>query len=595
MRTVIETAEAVRRGELKAVEALDECLALIEAMDPELNAFSHLAPDLARAAAERVDAMVARGEDPGPFAGVPFGVKDLEDCAGMPTGHGSLLYAGHPPAAADSMQVARLRAAGAVPLGKTTAPEFGATCFTATKACGVTRNPWDPTRTPGGSSGGSAAAASAGMVPFATASDGGGSTRIPAAFTGLLGLKPSYGRIPFDGAHESETSVRGAMVTTVADAARHLDVTAGPDDRDRGSLPPSGVCYERAIEELDVGGLTATWSLDLGFAVVDPEVAELARAAADTLVSVAGLREIDRPFAPTNTLRVMVGATQAQPGGFAGVDVFFAISGFLITSLLLREAERDGRVSLSGFWARRARRILPAALLTILAGAIATIVLVPLTQWQQFLGEMRASTAYVQNWQLAGDAVDYLASANAPSPVQHYWSLSIEEQFYLVWPVLIAVALVATRGRQAAPRRRLVALVLATATALSLLYSMLDTAADPAAAYFVTPTRAWELGAGALLALAGPFGRSPTFARAVLSWLGLAAIVVAALTYSGATPFPGYAALLPVLGALAVIRAGAPAWRLAPTRLMAFAPVQRLGDISYSVYLCHWPLIILGR
>lgn len=307
MRTVIETAEAVRRGELKAVEALDECLALIEAMDPELNAFSHLAPDLARAAAERVDAMVARGEDPGPFAGVPFGVKDLEDCAGMPTGHGSLLYADHPAAAADSMQVARLRAAGAVPLGKTTAPEFGATCFTATKACGVTRNPWDPARTPGGSSGGSAAAVSAGMVPFATAGDGGGSTRIPAAFTGLVGLKPSYGRIPFDGAHESETSVRGAMVTTVADAARHLDVTAGPDDRDRGSLPPSGVCYERAIEELDVGGLTATWSLDLGFAVVDPEVAELARAAADTLVSAAGLREIDRPFAPTNPLRAWWG------------------------------------------------------------------------------------------------------------------------------------------------------------------------------------------------------------------------------------------------------------------------------------------------
>jgi peptidoglycan/LPS O-acetylase OafA/YrhL len=284
----------------------------------------------------------------------------------------------------------------------------------------------------------------------------------------------------------------------------------------------------------------------------------------------------------------------AVPGGYVGVDVFFAISGFLITSLLLREAERDGRVSLSGFWARRARRILPAALLTILACAIATIVLVPLTQWQQFLGEMRASTAYVQNWQLAGDAVDYLASANAPSPVQHYWSLSIEEQFYLVWPVLIAVALVATRGRQAAPRRRLVALVLATATALSLLYSMRDTAADPAAAYFVTPTRAWELGAGALLALAGPLGRSPAFARAVLSWLGLAAVAVAALTYSGATPFPGYAALLPVLGALAVIRAGAPAWRLAPTRLMAFAPVQRLGDISYSVYLWHWPLIIFA-
>jgi peptidoglycan/LPS O-acetylase OafA/YrhL len=137
------------------------------------------------------------------------------------------------------------------------------------------------------------------------------------------------------------------------------------------------------------------------------------------------------------------------PGGFVGVDVFFAISGFLITSLLLREAERTGSVSLRAFWARRARRILPAALLTVLVCALATVALVPLTRWGQFFTEMRASTAYVQNWQLAGDAVDYLAAANAPSPVQHYWSLSIEEQFYLVWPVLIAAALRVSPGSSA--------------------------------------------------------------------------------------------------------------------------------------------------
>jgi peptidoglycan/LPS O-acetylase OafA/YrhL len=281
-------------------------------------------------------------------------------------------------------------------------------------------------------------------------------------------------------------------------------------------------------------------------------------------------------------------------GGFVGVDVFFAISGFLITSLLLREIERTGRISLADFWARRARRILPAALLTILVCALATIAFVPLTHWQQFFAELRASTAYVQNWQLAHDAVDYLAAANAPSPVQHYWSLAIEEQFYLVWPVLIAVALGVTRGRRAAPRRHLVTLVLATATGLSLLYSVVHTSADPAAAYFVTPTRAWELGAGALLALAPSFDRSPAAARAVLSWVGLAAIAVAAITYSAATPFPGSAALLPILGALAVIRAGAPDVRWAPTRAMRLGPVQYLGDVSYSVYLWHWPLIVLA-
>jgi peptidoglycan/LPS O-acetylase OafA/YrhL len=282
------------------------------------------------------------------------------------------------------------------------------------------------------------------------------------------------------------------------------------------------------------------------------------------------------------------------PGGFVGVDVFFAISGFLITSLLLREAERTGSISLRAFWARRARRILPAALLTLLVCALATMALVPLTRWQQFFAEIRASTAYVQNWQLAGDAVDYLAAANAPSPVQHYWSLSIEEQFYLVWPVLIAMAMRVTRGRPSRSRRHAVAALLAIATGLSLVYSIAHTTADPAAAYFVTPTRAWELGAGALLALAAPLDRSPAAARAVLSWVGLAAIAVAALTYSHATPFPGHAALLPVLGALAVIRAGMPQGRWSPARVMTPRPVQFLGDVSYSVYLWHWPLIVFA-
>ena len=142
---------------------------------------------------------MAAGRDPGPFAGVPIGVKDLEDCAGMPTSKGSLAYATRGPVAADSIHVARLRAAGAVPVGKTAAPEFGTLNFTRSKVFGVARNPWNPERTPGGSSGGSAAAVAAGLVPVATASDGGGSTRIPASFCGLVGFKPSHGRIPHPG------------------------------------------------------------------------------------------------------------------------------------------------------------------------------------------------------------------------------------------------------------------------------------------------------------------------------------------------------------------------------------------------------------
>src|SRR5207244_5857978 len=198
--------DAVRRQELKAVEVLDECLAAIEADNDRLNAFVHLDADLAREVAERVDGVVARGGDPGPLGGVPFGVKDLEDCAGMPTSHGSLLFKGDPPVAEDSVHVARLRAAGAVPVGKTAAPEFGAVSYTSTPAWGVTRNPWDVVRTPGGSSGGSAAAVAAGLVPFCTASDGGGSTRLPASFCGLLGYQATYRRIPHPRAAASQTT-----------------------------------------------------------------------------------------------------------------------------------------------------------------------------------------------------------------------------------------------------------------------------------------------------------------------------------------------------------------------------------------------------
>jgi aspartyl-tRNA(Asn)/glutamyl-tRNA(Gln) amidotransferase subunit A len=295
MPSAIEAAARIAAGQLRAADLMDECLARIEARNDELNAFVHLDADGARAAAAAVDAARDRGDELGPLAGVPFGVKDLEDCAGMPTSHGSLLYKDQPPVAADSIHVARLRAAGAIPVGKTAAPEFGTIQFTRTKAWGVTRNPWDLSRTPGGSSGGSAAAVAAGLVPFATASDGGGSTRIPAAFSGLVGMKPSYGRIPSPSDDPSQTAVLGIEATTVADAARHLDVVSGPDETDRLSLPPPGVSYESAIEALDVAGLRVGWSTDLGFAVVDPEVAELSRAAAETLAHAVGspLVELD--------------------------------------------------------------------------------------------------------------------------------------------------------------------------------------------------------------------------------------------------------------------------------------------------------------
>jgi aspartyl-tRNA(Asn)/glutamyl-tRNA(Gln) amidotransferase subunit A len=190
----------------------------------------------------------------------------------------------------------------------TAAPEFGTIQFTRSKALGVTRNPWDPSRTPGGSSGGSAAAVVAGLVPIATASDGGGSTRIPAGFSGLVGMKPSYGRIPHPTADPSQTSVYGVEAVTVVDAARHLDVTAGPDDADRTSLPAPPLRYEEAVDHLDVGGLRIGWSSDLGFAVVDPEVLDVTRAAAEVLAGAAGAELVEAEVVLTDPVRTWLGA-----------------------------------------------------------------------------------------------------------------------------------------------------------------------------------------------------------------------------------------------------------------------------------------------
>jgi Asp-tRNA(Asn)/Glu-tRNA(Gln) amidotransferase A subunit family amidase len=300
MPTVAETARRIRTGEESATSLTRRCLDAVAESDGPLNAWVHLDPEGALATAAKVDAAVAAGrlDNLGPLAGVPFGVKDLEDCAGMPTTRGSRWFAGRPPETADSIHVGRLRAAGAVPIGKTATPEFGAWAYTASPLLGVTRNPWDPSRTPGGSSGGSAAAVSSGMVPFATASDGGGSIRTPAAFTGLVGLRATYGRIPtFGDTHLAQNAVVGALTTTVADTALLLDVMAGPDGRDRTCLPPPTDSYVDALEHLDLSGLRVAWSADLGFAIVDPEVAAVAERAAHAFAAATGAVMVDRPLA----------------------------------------------------------------------------------------------------------------------------------------------------------------------------------------------------------------------------------------------------------------------------------------------------------
>ncbi len=277
-------------------------------------------------------------------------------------------------------------------------------------------------------------------------------------------------------------------------------------------------------------------------------------------------------------------------GGFVGVDVFFVISGFLITRQLADEHERTGRISLTQFWARRIRRLLPAAYFVLGASLAVLLLALPTVAWRTNLQEIAAAGGYVENWLLGIHAVDYLAAENSASLVQHYWSLSAEEQFYLAWPLLVLASLVA--GRRAAGGRRLLVLVLAVAAASSFAFSVRYTAANPAMAFFATPARAWEFAAGGLVALTT---RPPAVSRvrAAASWCGLAVIAYAVFAISARDPFPGSIALVPVAGAAVVLACGmpaAPGW--SPLRLAASRPVRGLGDVSYALYLWHWPLII---
>jgi len=303
-RGLRDVAADVRSGRASARELVDEALARIECDNEALVAFVHLDPEGAREAAAAVDRQVAGGQDPGPLAGIPFGVKDLQDCAGMPTRRGSLTCADAAPATADAPIVARLRSAGGIPIGKTAVPEFGFDSATKSRLHGTTRNPWDLSRSPGGSSGGAAAAVCAGLVPIATASDGGGSTRSPAAWCGLVGHKPSHGMIAEAGA--SDFAVPGVLTRTVAETAMALDLVAGPDPFDRTSLPSRSWGLADAVETLDVAGLRVAWSPDLGYAPVDPEVAALARGAAEALFEAAGLEEVEVPFRIPNSVMTLI-------------------------------------------------------------------------------------------------------------------------------------------------------------------------------------------------------------------------------------------------------------------------------------------------
>ena len=289
------------------------------------------------------------------------------------------------------------------------------------------------------------------------------------------------------------------------------------------------------------------------------------------------------------------------PGGYVGVDVFFVLSGFLITGLLLAEARAKSSVSLLEFYLRRARRILPAAALTLLVTDIASFYLLNFVRAQQAVQDSVHAAFFAANFRFASTGVDYFARGDPPSPILHYWSLSVEEQFYLAWPLLLSVAMfgvVALRRRRgtSGSERRLL-LVIAVLSAASLAWSIHLTQTTPTVAYFSPFTRAWELGLGATIAVSAPFfARTPDVARTVMGWAGLAAIGVAAVAFSDGTPFPGYAALLPTVGAALAIVAGMGVTRSRPAvgRLLSVRPMLIIGDRSYALYLWHWPILIIA-
>ena len=288
-------------------------------------------------------------------------------------------------------------------------------------------------------------------------------------------------------------------------------------------------------------------------------------------------------------------------GGFAGVDIFFVVSGFLITGVLWRDVAATGRVGLAEFYGARARRLLPAGCVVLVATAVGAALLLPPLQARAVLGDGIASALYVGNYRLALHGTDYLAADTPPSPFQHYWSLGVEEQFYLLWPALIiGVAWLVRRrtrrrGPDHAPSTTPYLVVLALVATVSFALSLDWTRTLPPWAFFSLPARAWELAAGGLVALSvRHWRRLPPVVAAAAGWAGLALIVFACLRLGEKTPYPGTAALLPVLGTVLVIGAGCATPRLGVGRGLSLSPMRAVGRVSYSWYLWHWPVLLLA-
>ncbi|NBX23221.1 MAG: acyltransferase [Microbacteriaceae bacterium] len=282
------------------------------------------------------------------------------------------------------------------------------------------------------------------------------------------------------------------------------------------------------------------------------------------------------------------------PFGFIGVDVFFVISGFLITSHLHSESSRTGRINLPSFWARRIRRLLPAAFVVIFVTSVVVLIFASQSTWHEFIRQAVGSTFYFENWILALDSVDYLNADNQPTAVQQFWSLSVEEQFYLVWPVLIMLGTWLTVRRGVTSTNRGLIFLLAVVVLLSFLWSGWLAITENPSGYFSTFSRMWEFGFGGLVALAVSRLRTlssrSSLVLVVSGWILLSA---SAVLIRPTSMFPGFIAALPVVGTALVIAGGISRQANDGTRSVVHVPLVFLGGISYSLYLWHWPAILL--